>query len=173
MFKIRKSNTLHYVLKGVFLVGAILTAFEINIYRDTIINWVIPTSIWFVTGLLLTLLTSRILELQYGKSSFFIHLAYNVLAFGGMLIYIFMASNYYFPTDEKIVKKVKIIKIGYLGKGRYGCGNPYVNVRINGIDKELIFPCDTEIENHNFVSLTIRKGLLGFDVIIEKTLTIK
>lgn len=165
----RKLYIINFILTILFLGGIILTVFEINIYRDTIISWIIPTSIWLLSGLIFIPITSKLLKKYYDTKAFFWQMIFNIGAFGGLLAYSFIALNYYFPTDKEVHNKVQIIKTGHLAKGRHGCGNPYADVRINGVNKELIFPCDFKIEKYNYVLLTVKTGLLGFDIIETKT----
>jgi hypothetical protein len=74
--------------------------------------------------------------------------------------------NFYYAEGQGKVISVKILETGRLAKGTRGCGNPYARIHIKGQKKELIFPCDFEFEDQNSVDLTIKRGLLGFDVIV-------
>lgn len=163
-----KINWVSGALTALFIGAIILTVFEIEIYRKTLINWVLPTFIWVSIGLILTPLTSSFLKKYYDTDSFFLRLIFNIVIWGGLVIYSFMATNYYFPRDNSKIIKTKIIKTGHLAKGRYGCGEPYCDVVIDKKEKQLTFPCDFEIEKYNFIELTIKKGLWGFDIIIDK-----
>lgn len=80
-----------------------------------------------------------------------------------------MAANYYLldKTEPEIIK-AKIIKAGYLAKGKNGCGNPYALIYIKRTEKELVFRCDFEINKYKFVSIKLQCGLFGFDRIIEQ-----
>ncbi len=85
------------------------------------------------------------------------------------MVYVFMATNYYFGKNNKIeTLQTEILKTGHLAKGKGGCGLPYADVIIKKSDKQLIFPCDFEIEQYKYVDLTLQEGLLGFDVIIAQ-----
>jgi hypothetical protein len=165
-----KYNKINYVLTVLFFSGLVLTYFEILIFRKTVIDWKIPTGIWFFVGLAMTFVTTELLDKYYKTTDFFLRLVFNINAFGGLTVYIFMSLNYYFqPSDESKKMKVSIIKTGHLAKGRSGCGEPYAHINIQGEEKELIFRCDIEIENYKFVDLTVKKGLWGFDIITTKT----
>jgi hypothetical protein len=165
-------NWVNTLLTILFIGTLYLTVFEIHIYRKTLIHWAIPTCIWFGTGLVLTPLTSNFLAKHYSTSGFFLQLVFNVVTWGGLLIYVLMATNYYFPQDKEKTITTKIISTGHLAKGRGGgCAEPYCEIVVNGKEKQLVFSCGVEIENYNYVDLTINKGLLGFDIITEKTPT--
>lgn len=165
-------NWVNSLLTILFIGTLYLTVFEIHIYRQTLIHWAVPTSIWFGTGLVLTPLTSNFMKKHYDTSGFFLQLVFNVVTWGGLLVCGLMATNYYFPQDDGKTITTKIISTGHLSKGRGGgCAEPYCETVINGKEKQLVFSCGVEIENYTFVDLTIKKGLLGFDIITEKTPT--
>jgi hypothetical protein len=161
-------NWVNSLLIILFIGALILTVFEINIYRKTIIHWAIPTFVWILTGLILTPLTSSFLKKNINTNSFFLQLVFNVGTWGGLLIYGFMATNYYFPSDNSKTITAKIINTGHLAKGRRGCGEPYCEVVINTTEKQLVFPCDFDIEKYSYIDLTIKKGFWGFDIITDK-----
>ena len=58
-------NWITSLLNLLFVVALCLTVLEINIYRNTLVHWAIPTTIWFLTGLILTPLSSNLLEKHY------------------------------------------------------------------------------------------------------------
>jgi len=165
-------NWVNTLLTILFIGTIYLTVFETHIYRKTLIHWAIPTGIWFGTGLILTPLTSDFLSKHYSTSGFFLQLVFNVVTWGGLLITGLMMTNYYFLNDNPKQLTCKIISTGHLAKGRGGgCAEPYCEVVINGREKQIVFPCDIDIENFKYVDLTIKKGLFGFDIITDKTPT--
>lgn len=161
---------LGYVLIFLFFSGIILTVGEISIYRKTIIDWKIPTAIWLGVGLISVIYLRK--YLGYYTNNIFLQLLFSVCSFGGLLTYSFMATNYYFINNVKTkVIKTPIIKTGHLAKGKNRCEYPYADVNIEGAKKELIFPCDFEIEKFKFVSVSLKPGLWGFDRILGQTPT--
>jgi hypothetical protein len=50
------------------------------------------------------------------------------------------------------------------------CGEPYVVINYKGSDKEMIFPCGTEVEKFGLVYIQVEKGFFGYDIITNKTL---
>jgi len=152
-----------------FLSGLILTIFEINIYRKTIIDWKIPTGIWFGIGLLQLIWLRKYLAEYYDTKSIIWQLVFSIVSFGGLFTYGFMATNYYLLNENETEKiKATVIKTGHLAKGKNGCGNPYAHIIIKGKEKELIFPCDFEIEKYKFVTVKLQQGFLGFDRVIDQ-----
>lgn len=168
-----KINWISIMFTILFFIGTILIIFEINIYRETIIDYRIPLGIWILSGLLITPFTSKLLSKYFRIHSFFLQTVYNVMTWGSLFIYSFMAMNYYFTIGKERTVIVKILDTGNLAKGRRGCGNSYAEVIIEGSKKQLIFPCNYDLEDFTHFDLTIIKGFWGFDIIKNKTALIK
>lgn len=168
--KFKKLNYINIGISILFFSGLILTIFEINIFQKTIIDWKIPTGIWFFTGFIFLPFTAKYLVNYYETTGFFLQSVFNICSFGGILVFIFMATNYYFHFDSQTeTYKTKIIRTGHLAKGRSSCAPPYAEVVIKHLDKQLIFPCDFEIERYKYINLTVQKGIWGFDIILNQT----
>ena len=155
------------VLSVLFFGGLILTVVEINLYRDTVISATLVVGLWLASGLVMTPLTSGLLSKYYDTHNVFLKVVYNVATFGGIVVYTFVGLNFYFPENDPMTVSAKIIKTGTLAKGRYGCGNPYVHVELNGQIKELVLPCDFDVEGYKVADLTTVRGMLGFDIITD------
>lgn len=78
-----------------------------------------------------------------------------------------MGANYYITIQKEKVFDLKVEKTGHLARGRRGCGNPYVIVNYNNTRKQLVFPCNTKIENCTNVKVALNEGLFGY-VVIKK-----
>jgi hypothetical protein len=167
-----KSN----LLGGLFLLGVILTIWEIYIYRVTFISVYIPIAIWILSGILMTPLLKRTFNIycfnpyRPGQTPMFFHYLYNIVSFGGILIFLFMWINQTFNDKTKTVVTVPIVSYGHFAKSRRSCGEPYVHVIYKEIEKELVFPCGIEIEKYSSVYIEITKGLFGFEIIMNKNL---
>jgi len=160
-----KINKVNIFLTILFFLAICLTLWEIQIYRKTVIKFEIPLLIWLSTGLFITPFMSKTLDNYQFTTNILLHLFYNTLTFGGILLFIFMGSNYYFPGEETKTIEAKILKTGTLGRGRRGsnCNEQYGQVVINKIEKQLIFPCGIEIQNFEFIEIKLKKGKWGFD----------
>jgi hypothetical protein len=177
-----KAKYPHYNIKsnlyvGVpFLGGALLTIWEINIYRVTFISVYILLSIWVLTGVLITPVFKKTFNIYCfnpytpERTSIFFHLLFNIISFGGIVVFLFMWTNQTFNDPIKVVRNLPVVSSGHLAKSRHSCGDPYVHVIYKNTEKELVFPCGTEIENYSSVYIEITKGLFGFDVITNQTL---
>jgi hypothetical protein len=160
-------NTL---LTFAFFTGLALNILEVNIYRLTLIPWVIPTCIWLITGLLITPFTNKILSAEMKTHTFPMQLFFNIITWGGIVVYTFMAINFYFVRPNIVNVMVPIIKTGNLAKGRNGCGEPYTEIKYISLNKQLIFPCGIDVGDYKLVRLTMKTGILGYSVIKDKVL---
>jgi hypothetical protein len=161
-----------YFAGALFFCGVVLTIFEINIFRKTIIDWKIPGSIWLGTGLVSIFFTRKYLE--HETKNIFMQLFINICGVGGILAYSFMATNYYLLDDKTTETiKTKIIKTGHLAKGKSGCEEPYADVRIKDFEKKLIYPCDFEMDKYRFVIVRTKKGFWGYNRILSQVPTIE
>lgn len=159
------------ILTVAFFTGLLLVNFEINIYRLTFIPWIIPTCIWLITGLLITPFTTKLLAAEIRAYSLFWQAFFNIAAWGGIVVYIFMASNFCFTRHDAYQTLTPVLSAGNLAKGRYGCGEPYVDINYAGQQKELIFPCGALVTDYKFTNLTLETGFWGYEVIKNQTLT--
>lgn len=167
-----KSN----LLGALFFVGLVLTIWEIYIYRVTFISFYIPLSIWLFTGIIMTPIFKKKFNIYCfnlntpGRTPMFFHYLFNIVSFGGILMFLFMWTNQTFNNKSDYVLTLPIASYGHLAKSRRNCGEPYVHIFYLEKEKELIFPCGTEVEKYRSVYVETSKGLFGFDVITNKTL---
>ncbi len=167
-----KSN----LVGGLFLVGIILTIWEINIFRLTFISVYIPLSIWIISGIAIKPLFKKILDIYCfnpispGHIPAWLHYFYNIVSFGGIIIFLFVWINYQYPNPNKMVVTTPILSYGHLAKSKNSCGEPYINIQYKEKKKQLIFPCGTEVEKYGQVYIETKKGFWGYDIITNKTL---
>lgn len=152
-----------------FLTGITLLVFEISIYRVTIIRTIIPVSIILSVGVLIFLFNKNHFNKINNTRGVFFPLMQNITSWGFIACYLFMSTNYYLSDNELKELKFEIkSKSSMPGpKGRRDERKPLVTIDYFGFKKELVFSYeDTErIENADKVNLTVRKGLLGFDIL--------
>src|SRR6478736_6476789 len=152
-----------------FLTGITLLVLEIFIYRVTIIRTTIPISIILSVGVLTFLFNKNHYNKTYNIRGVFFPLMQNIVSWGFIACYLFMATNYYLADNELKDLKFEIkSKSSMPGpKRRRDERKPLVTIDYFGFKKELVFSYeDTErIENADKVNLTVRKGLLGFDIL--------
>ena len=100
----------------------------------------------------------------------FFHYFYNIVSFGGILVFLFMWTNQTFNDKSETVITLPIVSYGHLAKSRRSCGEPYAHIIYKEKEKELIFPCGTEIEKFSSLYIEVAKGLYGFDILTNETL---
>jgi hypothetical protein len=171
----------HYVLKAnsfasLFLVGGLAIIWEIDIFRKSIINPIVPFLLAIFTGVALTPLLRKTVNIylynpyNIGKVPLPFHLVFNTVSFGGMLALLFMWTNLHFADKEKQILTLSIQSRGRLDRSKNGCAQPYAVIQYKNAEKELIFPCETPIEKYDRVYVEIQRGLFGYDVIARQTL---
>ncbi len=162
----------------IFFLGAILIIWEINIYRETIINLMIPIGIIMVVGIIAFILDFKNYKSTYEYSGIGLYLysaMHYVIGFGFIACSIFMLSNYYFADQNTRTESYEIIRTSSLasgGKYRIDVRTPTFRINYNGKIKELVFSSEF-YEKRNFynnVELDIRQGLFGFDILENKKL---
>ncbi len=151
------------------LVGIVLTFFQVGIYRMTIIDWKILFSLYIITGILSTFLNHAFLSKHYDTQKFIHHLIYNTLTFGGIILYSFLALNYYLSKDESSEFHFPIKKKSWTTEynGKRNKKLALVTVDCFKQEKELFFEYSQieRINSADSVILKISKGALGIDVI--------
>ena len=148
----------HYNLKsnllgGLFLGGLLLTIWEIYIYSVTFISIYIPLSIWVLTGFLMTPVFKKTFNIYCfnpytpERTPMFFHYFYNIVSFGGILVFLFMWTNQTFNDKTKSVITVPIISYGHYAKKRNSCGAPYVISFTRTLTKNLISRATLQLKN--------------------------
>lgn len=164
----QKSDRLMSIMTFVSI-GAII--WEISLFRKTFINVSIPLTLLIGGGFILFLLfRNKIRYYVENAYGFFLQAFHGIILFGGLLMFFFMALNFYIPTGKIELVDLKIIKTGTLSKGRHGGGNPYAVVDYHGFEKQLIFSSSSNLDNAERIKVHLQKGVLGFLIVKDKKL---
>jgi hypothetical protein len=159
------------IFNALFFIGALLTVWELEIYENTFIDYRIPTLLWIGPGLCLTPVLRKTLAFHMNTSSLLLQLIYNVVTWGGIIVFTFMATNFYFTEQNTWQHTLKIKSNGSLAGGGGGrCRIPYVVVDWMGNEKQIEFPCGTALAQADSIKVDLKKGLLGYEVIVDKEL---
>lgn len=154
---------------SVSIVGLILMAFEVRIYRLTLINTLIPISIFLFVGIGAYIVSKKHYNRHNMLSGPLSGLLQNICSWGFISCYLFMATNYYLADNETRDLKLKIESKSSMSgsKGNRTKRKPLVTIDYFGLQKELVFRYeDTEkVENADEVSLTVKSGFFGFDIL--------
>lgn len=165
------------IIATLIVTSALLLTWEIQIYRSTIINVYIPLAVWILTGIITTPFLYKILNIYIlnpynpGRLPMWAHLFVNILVAGSITVTTLMSINYYFPKPPIYNLTLPIESTGNLAKGRHGCDNPYVHVIYKEQEKEIVFPCGTDVKSYHYVSLQMEEGFFGFEIILDKSLS--
>lgn len=156
-----------YYLTGI--VGLSSIVFEILIYRHTIIRTFIPILIILSVGLGAFVLNRQHYNKTFDLTGFFFALMQNIISWGFAASFLFMATNYYFADKELTDFEFKIESKSSMpgSKKRRDERKPLVTIDYFGFKKELVFSYEDtkKVEVADRVKLSIRKGLLGFDIV--------
>ncbi|MBI3220091.1 MAG: hypothetical protein HYZ44_11305 [Bacteroidetes bacterium] len=152
------------------ITGLILIILEINLYRKTIIPLWIPLTVIFTIGVISFFINRTHYNLTNNTKGWFFPLLQNIISWGFISCYLFIAMNYYF-AEEKQHQSIFEIKSKSSMPGSRGHRNarkPLVTIDYFGFEKELVFTNkDTKkVDKATQVKLVTKKGLLGF-VILE------
>lgn len=158
-----------------FFTGTILTYFEIDLYRLTFISIYIPLFIWALPGLAFTPVFGKSLPeylTRHVKKGYLLYqFIFNTLAWGGIVLYLFMWLNFHFASRQQFKAELRSIEDGNYWERHERAPYPYRVVNYKGINKTLIFSQDTFAYELYTVTVVLRKGLFGFDIIESKTLS--
>jgi len=175
----QKQRKIFYTI--IFFLGVILIIWEINIFRETIIDLNIPIGIIIIVGITTFIIDFKNYKKTYNYSKIRLYIfssMHYIIGFGFIACSIFMLLNYYF-TDQNIrTESFKIVKTSSLPSGskfRINVNTPTFEINYNGEIKELVFSSDyyEKRKFYKVVELQIEKGLFGFEVIKNKKLSLK
>jgi hypothetical protein len=174
MDEAKKKKWKNLFLIFVLFLGIILTILEIKLYRKTIIDWKLPTLIWF-SGTILTPFLGKLYRYSgipdSGILGFFFQAFYNIISFGGIAVYIFMAINYYSPEKNLKHYTFPILETSSM-KGSEDSDDerqPLVRINYFGQEKTLVFSSRyiEKVEGASEAIITVKPGGLGYDVITD------
>lgn len=159
----------------IFIFGLFLMAWQVLIFRNTIIDKSILIGIILLTGLIIFPFDYK----NYGeiykysgiKLYFFSAMQY-ICGFGFTICSIFMLTNFYLADSKPIKKTYKIIKRSSLPGSKYHRDErkPTFLINYNGNFKELVFPHKyyEKMKFYTNIELEVRKGYFGFDILENK-----
>ena len=151
--------------------------FQVNIYRNTIIDLVIPIGIILAVGIITFLLDFK----NYGKTYdykgfglYFYSSMHYIFGYGFIVCSIFMLTNYYLADKESDKKNYNIVEKSSMPGSKHHREErkPLIRIDYDGEIKELVFNHQyyEKIDSFNNVELEVRKGFFGFDILENKKL---
>lgn len=154
----------------IFICGLILTVISIAYYNKTFISFSVIAITFLIVGLATWIIHQIMTKNKIVKKSETVAIG---LGYGFISCFLFLFINLQSSDNNIKHENYEIIDHGTLASGRYSnCRQPYVRFKRNGEIKQMTFGCDDQdlVENAKLIDLKIKKGLLGFDIVIEKTL---
>jgi len=159
-----------------FVAGIFSTLVSAQIYQKTFIDLKILVNLWLLSGLVFTYFTNDFVEKYYGCRTFFLKITFNLVALACITVLLFLFVNSEVNYKGFTEKTYRIRAKNTLTYGRKGRVNsPVVTIQTRDAQKEIEFKnkCFSELKKADKIRLKLKKGNLGFDVILEKTLIIK
>lgn len=161
----------------IFSIGIILMYFQIQIFRNTIINWLVPASIIIVVGIIayrIDFKNYKEIYFHYKTIKLFALINY-FIGFGFIGCSFFMLTNYYLADKNARTESYRIVdRTSIRGGTKYKIGEeqPVFTINYNGIEKELVFNNQffDKMNQYTTVDLKIRKGFFGFNILEKKEL---
>lgn len=151
------------------VLGLVLLAFGILLYRRTIINAYIPISIMLVVGFVTFYFNRQHYKKTYLLVENFLLFIQHLISWGSLSCYVFMATNYYLADTKTTEYKFSIKEKNSMSgtKGHRDERQPLVTIDFFCLEKELVFRyVDTDKVNRaDSVTVVVRKGGLGFDIL--------
>ena len=171
----KKQRKIFYLT--IFILELFLMAWQITIFRNTIIDLKILIEIIFVVGIITFIVDYKNCGKTYkysGIGLYFYSSMHYLCGFGFMVCSIFMSTNYYFANKIPVKETFEIIERSSLPGRKYHRDERKPTFRINydGKIKELVFN-HKDYEKMDFftnVELEVRKGYFGFDILENKKL---
>ncbi|MGR7814021.1 hypothetical protein [Lacinutrix undariae] len=164
--------------KIIFIFGLIAMIWQIHIYRQTVIPFIIPISIVLIMGLLTTFLAlndfQKLFNYSRKMSLYFWAFIQSAVSWGFLACALFMLTNYYMAPAEAHKQTYKIIDRSSLpGRKHYRHERkPTFKINHNGQLKELVFAHKyyPKKDFYQSIDLTVKKGFLGYDILVEQNL---
>ncbi len=163
----------------IFILGLCLMAWQVTIFRNTIIDLEILIGIILVVGIITFLVDFK----NYGKTykysgiGLYLYSAIHYLCgFGFMACSIFMLTNYYFADQNVKTESYKIIERTWIRGGtKYKSKRekqPVFTINYEGKKKELVFYSRyyENMDSYKNVEFETKKGLFGFKILENKKL---
>lgn len=167
----KKKLRLYSAYSFIFFVGGLyLSVISIAFYNKTFIDFSAIAVTFCATGLLSWILHQILTRKVAVRKSETLGIG---LAYGFISCFLLLYINMQSSDSNYRHESYAIIDHGTLAKGRYSdCRKPYIKFERKGEIKKMTFSCDDHelVENAKQIDLTIQKGLLDFDIVIDKRL---
>jgi hypothetical protein len=171
----RKQRKILYPV--ILISGLFLMAWQVVIFRNTIIDYSILIGIILIIGVITFGLDFKNYGKTYSYSGiglYFYSSMHYFFGYGFIVCSIFMLTNFYLADKNPIKKRFEIVERSSLpgSKHRREERKPTFRIIYKGKEKELVFQHKyfEKMKSYKNVELEIRKGYFGFDILENKKL---
>lgn len=161
----------------IFILGLFLMAWQVTIFRNTIIDLLIPIGIIFTVGRIASILDVKNYGRTYKYSGIKLYLyssMHYLFGYGFIVYSIFMLTNFYLADKNHIKKSFEIVERSSISESKHHREKrkPTFKINYKGKIKELVFQHKyyEKREFYKNVELEIQKGYFGFDILKNKKL---
>lgn len=151
-----------------FFTGLCALVPEIGLFRLTFIPLSASLETWTAFAIISFAIHISLFWKHYSVSNALWLSALYGYASAGLPLYIFMATNYY-CADNKTTPQTFPVVSAEIGRLKLP---PNIIVTHKGLDKQLFYAWGTPVEKYKSVTLPIKKGLWGFDIIYQQDSTV-
>ncbi|MDN3643149.1 hypothetical protein QWY87_10590 [Lutimonas halocynthiae] len=165
-----------------FVIGLILLFVQLPLILKTIIDFYIPIGIVLSVGFISCLIDYKNYSDLYGYENHvgvysyrgkqrylnpFMHFS---VSYGGIIIFLFFASNYYLSNKFETKTQYDILDKGSYNVKDSSGKKPYFVVNYKGKSKEFVFTeRDFEdLDESKKIEITTKKGFFNYDILIDK-----
>jgi hypothetical protein len=159
------------------IIGLSLMAFQISIFRKTVIDLKILIGLILVAGVLAFVLDFKKYTKTYsyhGVGTYFYALMHYICGFGFIICSLFMCTNFYFADNVTEVKTFEINDHSSIPGRKFDSKKrkPTFKINYHGTIKTLVFSHEfyRKMNFYSKVTLETRKGFFGFDIIENEKL---
>ncbi len=152
----------------------ILLLISMYFASKTLIGFLIPILIFFISGLMIFFIERNKYNEVYGYDGNTYPLIHLTTSFGAIGLFIFFTLNFIIRTDE--IKSQEYIIIdrypSYGGKGKRNILHPDFIIEYKNEDKIISFSEEfyNDMDLFKTIELKTSKGLFGFDILLKKEL---
>ncbi len=174
-YKPQGNQALGVVIFVLFWVGLILTFFAMDLYDSICMPLSLAILLWILPGFIITPFLYNAVPSQKlkGAGKFIVLLISDVIAFGGIVLYVVLAIDYYNAKDVPLtVKSFPVKEYSYNKPRGSRVKTPLATISYQEHLKTLSFTRNTmeDTLNYRHVELKTVPGALGYDVIRSERL---
>ncbi|MEW4923382.1 hypothetical protein [Algibacter sp. 2305UL17-15] len=156
-----------------FVIGLILLFAQIPIIYKTLIDFITPVLIVLTVGVLTSFIDYKNYSDLYryeGRNRYLYPFMHFLAGYGGIVLFLFFALNYFLSSDVKTITEYNILESGSYNIKNSSEKKTYFIINYNGKNKELVFSASDfkELDEYKKIELTTKKGFFNYDILVSK-----